>query len=80
MNRMTKKAAVAMDSDVVLDAAFKKIKALRRADPTFAKEFQAIAAAEVKHGKQDPIEGSPVREEPAVTATPSRRVRANKRL
>jgi hypothetical protein len=76
---MTKKTTVAVHSDPVLEAALKKIKALRRADPTFAKEFQAIAVAAIKHRKQDPIEGAPVREEPAVTATAARRVRANKR-
>jgi hypothetical protein len=70
---MTKKTTVAVHSDSELDAALKKIKALRRADPTFAKEFQAIAVAEIKHRKQDPIERAPVREEPAVTATAARR-------
>jgi hypothetical protein len=76
---MTKKTTVAVHSDSELDAALKKIKALRRADPTFAKEFQAIAIAEIKHRKQDPIEGTPVREELAVTAPPARRARASKR-
>jgi hypothetical protein len=60
-------AAKAAHVESELEAALKKIKALRRADPTFAKEFKAIAAAEIKHRKRDPVEGRAFREEPAKT-------------
>lgn len=76
---MTKKKAVAVPSELALEAALEKIKALRRVDPTFAKEFQAIAVAEIKYRKHDPVEGTPLREESAVTASAARRVRAGKR-
>ena len=52
-----------------LEAALKKIKTLRRADPAFAKDFKAIAAAELRHRKQDPVAGKAFREAPAETAS-----------
>ena len=57
-----------------LQAALKKIKALRRADPTFAKEFKAIAAAEIKYRGHDPVAGKAFREEPASAVALVRRV------
>ena len=52
-----------------LEAALKKIKTLRRADPAFVKDFKAIAAAELRHRKQDPVEGKAFREAAAETAS-----------
>jgi hypothetical protein len=62
-------AAKSAHVEFELEAALKRIKALRRADPTFAKEFKAIAAAEIKHRKHDPVEGRAFREEPAKTTS-----------
>jgi hypothetical protein len=67
-------AAKAAHVESELEAALKKIKALRRADPTFAKEFKAIAAAEIKYRKHDPVEGKAFREEPASAVALVRRV------
>ncbi len=67
-------AAKAAHVESELEAALKKIKALRRADPTFAKEFKAIAAAEIRHRKRDPVEGKAFREEPASAVALVRRV------
>lgn len=67
-------AAKAAHVESELEAALKKIKTLRRADPTFAKDFKAIAAAEVKHRKQDPVEGKAFREKPASAVSLVRRV------
>jgi hypothetical protein len=67
-------AAKAAHVESELEAALKKIKALRRADPTFANEFKAIAAAEIKHRKRDPVEGKAFREEPASAVALVRRV------
>lgn len=67
-------AAKAAHVESELEAALKKIKALRRADPTFAKEFEAISAAEIKHRKRDPVEGKAFREQPASAVALVRRV------
>jgi hypothetical protein len=67
-------AAKAAHVESELEAALKKIKALRRADPTFAKEFKAIAVAEIKYRKQDPVEGKAFREQPASAVALVRRV------
>jgi hypothetical protein len=67
-------AAKAAHVESELEAALKKIKALRRADPTFAKEFKAIAAAEIKYRKHDPVEGKAFREQPASAVALVRRV------
>jgi hypothetical protein len=67
-------AAKAAHVESELEAALKKIKALRRADPTFAQEFKAIAAAEIKHRKRDPVEGKALREQPASAVALVRRV------
>ena len=62
-------SAKAAQVESELEAALKKIKTLRRADPAFAKDFKAIGAAEIKYRKQDPVEGKAFREEPAETAS-----------
>jgi hypothetical protein len=67
-------AAKAAHVESELEAALKKIKALRRADPTFAKEFKAIAAAEIKYRRHDPVEGKALREQPASAVALVRRV------
>ena len=67
-------AAKAAHVESELEDALKRIKALRRADPAFASDFEAIAAAERKHGKRDPVEGKAFREEPASAVAMVRRV------
>ena len=62
-------AAKAAHVESELEAALKKIKTLRRADPAFAKDFKAIAAAELRHRKRDPVEGKAFREAPAESAS-----------
>ena len=70
-------AAKAAHVESELEAALKRIKTLRRADPTFAKEFKAIAAAEIKYCKHDPVEGKAFREDPASAVSLVRRVVAS---
>lgn len=70
-------AAKAAHVESELEAALKRIKTLRRADPTFAKEFKAIAAAEIKYRKHDPVEGKAFREDPASAVSLVRRVVAS---
>ena len=70
-------AAKAAHVESELEAALKKIKTLRRADQTFAKEFKAIAAAEIKYRKHDPVEGKAFREDPASAVSLVRRVVAS---
>ncbi len=67
-------AAKAAHVEAELEAALKKIKALRRADPTFARAFEAIAVAQAKHGKRDPVEGKAFREKPMSAVAMVRRV------
>ena len=57
----------ALESD--LQAALERIQRYRRSDPTFARDFDAIVAAEVAHQAEDDIEGVAHREEegPAVS-------------
>ncbi|MGE0796708.1 MAG: hypothetical protein AB7G13_29070 [Lautropia sp.] len=57
----------ALESD--LQAALERIRRYRRSDPTFAKDFEAIVAAEVAHQEEDGIEGVAYRGEegPAVS-------------
>lgn len=40
-----------------LTQALERVKAHRRADPTFAKDLQAFVSSEAKHGAKDPLEG-----------------------
>lgn len=68
--------AAQIESD--LEMALKKIRALRRADPTFAKDFKALAAAEAKYGKNDPVQGKAFREKPSAVSVVRRVVAAAK--
>jgi predicted transcriptional regulator len=67
-------AAKAAHLETELEAALEKIKTLRHADPTFSKDFKAIAAAELRHGKRDPVQGRAFREKPASAVSLVRRV------
>ena len=41
------------------EAALKRLKAARAADPNWEKAIAAFVDAEVKYGKDDPVEGTP---------------------
>jgi hypothetical protein len=43
--------------ELSLTEALERVKAHRRADPTFAKDLQAFVSDEAKHGAKDPLEG-----------------------
>jgi hypothetical protein len=61
-------AAKSADIESELEAALSRIKALRRADPTFAQDFKDIVSAEVKHRRQDPVEGKAFRRNGSASA------------
>ena len=69
-------ASKAAQVESELETALKKIQALRRADPTFAKDFKAVAAAETKYGKNDPVQGKAFREKPSAVSQVRRVVAA----
>lgn len=71
-------ASKAANVEAELEIALKRIKALRRADPAFAKDLQAIAAAEAKYGKNDPAQGKAFLEKPSAVSKVRRVVAAAK--
>jgi hypothetical protein len=67
-------AAKAARVESELEDALKRIKALRRADPTFTADAAANAASEAQRRRRDPVEGKAFREKPASAVALVRRV------